>query len=302
MSSLFQEFYSGHRSPHIPYKLLHLVWTHARHLAGYEQQDAHEFLIAALDVLHRHCKGDDNGKKANNPNHCNCIIDQIFTGGLQSDVTCQVCHGVSTTIDPFWDISLDLPGSSTPFWPLSPGSEGSVVNGESHLAGTTTLTDCLRRFTRPEHLGSSAKIKCSGCHSYQESTKQLTMKKLPIVACFHLKRFEHSAKLRRKITTYVSFPLELDMTPFMASSKESRMNGQYQQPMDSLNNDNKYSLFAVVNHQGTLESGHYTSFIRQHKDQWFKCDDAIITKASIEDVLDSEGYLLFYHKQFLEYE
>ncbi|XP_061823239.1 ubiquitin carboxyl-terminal hydrolase 22-like isoform X2 [Nerophis lumbriciformis] len=301
MSQLFQEFYSGHRSPHIPFRLLHLVWTHARHLAGYEQQDAHEFLIAALDVLHRHCK-DDNGKKANNPNHCNCIIDQIFTGGLQSDVTCQVCHGVSTTIDPFWDISLDLPGSSTPFWPLSPGGDGSTLNGESHTNGATTLTDCLRRFTRPEHLGSSAKIKCSGCHSYQESTKQLTMKKLPIVACFHLKRFEHSAKLRRKITTYVSFPLELDMTPFMASSKESRMNGQYQQTVEPFNNDNKYSLFAVVNHQGTLESGHYTTFIRQHKDHWFKCDDAIITKASIEAVLDSEGYLLFYHKQFLEYE
>jgi uncharacterized UBP type Zn finger protein len=57
-SLLFEQFYSGHRSPHIPYKLLHLVWTHARHLAGYEQQDAHEFLIAALDVLHRHCKGE----------------------------------------------------------------------------------------------------------------------------------------------------------------------------------------------------------------------------------------------------
>ncbi|KAF3853217.1 hypothetical protein F7725_013905 [Dissostichus mawsoni] len=89
MSQLFQEFYSGHRSPHIPFRLLHLVWTHARHLAGYEQQDAHEFLIAALDVLHRHCK-DDNGKKANNPNHCNCIIDQIFTGGcsLTSPAKC----------------------------------------------------------------------------------------------------------------------------------------------------------------------------------------------------------------------
>lgn len=35
--------------------------------------------------------------------------------------------------------------------------------------------------------------------------------------CFCFQRFEHSAKLRRKITTYVSFPLELDMTPFMAS-------------------------------------------------------------------------------------
>ena len=46
------------------------------------------------------------------------------------------------------------------------------------------------RFTKPEHLGSSAKIKCSSCHSYQESTKQLTMKKLPIVACFHLKVYK----------------------------------------------------------------------------------------------------------------
>lgn len=50
-----------------------------------------------------------------------------------------------------------------------------------------SLLDCLERFTRPEHLGSSAKIKCSTCQSYQESTKQLSMKKLPIVASFHLK-------------------------------------------------------------------------------------------------------------------
>lgn len=107
MSRLFQEFYSGNKAPHIPYRLLHLVWTHARHLAGYEQQDAHEFFIAALDVLHRHCKG-SNGISSDNPHHCNCIIDQIFTGGLQSDVVCQSCSGVSTTIDPFWDISLDL--------------------------------------------------------------------------------------------------------------------------------------------------------------------------------------------------
>lgn len=55
------------------------------------------FLITVCICLHS-CpalvihQGDDNGKKANNPNHCNCIIDQIFTGGLQSDVTCQVCQ------------------------------------------------------------------------------------------------------------------------------------------------------------------------------------------------------------------
>ncbi|VDI11999.1 ubiquitin carboxyl-terminal hydrolase 22/27/51 [Mytilus galloprovincialis] len=321
MSRLFQEFYSGARAPHIPFRLLHLVWTNARHLAGYEQQDAHEFLIAALDVLHRHCKGYSanlllshsrpsiqeircsNG--TNNPIvHCNCIIDQIFTGGLQSDVTCQQCKNVSTTIDPIWDISLDLgPGP-----PQSNGTtNSSPSSGYSNSPGTyepTSLLDCLKRFTKPEHLGSSAKIKCSTCQSYQESTKQLTMKKQPVVACFHLKRFEHSTGYHKKISTFVSFPDELDMTPFMSSSRDNKngyINQIVQESAKSLSCDNKYSLFAVVNHMGTIECGHYTCYIRQHKDQWFKCDDHLISRASPQEVLNSEGYLLFYHKQILEY-
>ncbi|XP_071462146.1 ubiquitin carboxyl-terminal hydrolase 51 [Marmota flaviventris] len=300
MSSLFHAMYSGSRTPHIPYKLLHLIWIHAEHLAGYRQQDAHEFLIAILDVLHRHSKDDSVEQEASNPNCCNCIIDQIFTGGLQSDVTCQTCHSVSTTIDPCWDISLDLPGSCATFSSQSPERADSTVSRDDRIPGIPSLTDCLQWFTRPEHLGSSAKIKCSSCQSYQESTKQLTMKKLPIVACFHLKRFEHVGKQRRKINTFISFPLELDMTPFLASTKESRMKEGQPSSTDCVPNENKYSLFAVINHHGTLESGHYTSFIRQQKDQWFSCDDAIITKATIEDLLYSEGYLLFYHKQGLE--
>ncbi|KAJ8319108.1 hypothetical protein KUTeg_004199 [Tegillarca granosa] len=220
IARLFQEFYSGNSAPHIPYRLLHLVWTNARHLAGYEQQDAHEFLIAALDILHRHCKGPNGLNHGDNPHHCNCIIDQIFTGGLQSDVTCQQCKNVSTTIDPIWDISLDLgPGP-----PPSNGSNSSPSSNYSNSPGTyepTSLVECLKRFTKPEHLGSSAKIKCGSCQSYQESTKQLTMKKLPIVACFHLKRFEHSTGYHKKISTFVSFPEELDMTPFMSSSRNN---------------------------------------------------------------------------------
>jgi ubiquitin carboxyl-terminal hydrolase 22/27/51 len=35
------KFYSGKRTPHIPFNLLHQVWTQVKHLAGYEQQDAH---------------------------------------------------------------------------------------------------------------------------------------------------------------------------------------------------------------------------------------------------------------------
>lgn len=289
MSRVFQEFYSGTRAPLSLHRLLHLIWTHARHLAGYEQQDAHEFFIATLDVLHRHCKNaksevekaernkdkkDISKEKegvATNPAHCTCIIDQIFTGRLQSDVVCQSCKGVSTTIDPFWDISLDL---------------GEVPHGSGV---PKSLIDCLERFTRAEHLGSSSKIKCGSCKVYQESTKQLSMHTLPIVASFHLKRFEHSSQIDKKISTFISFPFELDMKPFM-----SKVN-------DSLG-DYMYSLYAVINHVGSIDKGHFTAFVRHHKDVWVKCDDHMISTATLKDVLNSEGYMLFYHKKVLEYE
>ena len=81
-----------------------MIWTHAHHLgkwfhwkktkyfkyslfsAGYEQQDAHEFFIATLDLLHRHLIYKTNIQ----PSQCSCIVDTIFTGKLQSDVVCQV--------------------------------------------------------------------------------------------------------------------------------------------------------------------------------------------------------------------
>ncbi|KAF0291526.1 Ubiquitin carboxyl-terminal hydrolase 22 [Amphibalanus amphitrite] len=298
INSLFQQLYGGQRTALAPTRLLHMIWTSAKHLAGYEQQDAHEFFMAILDLLHQQMKPfqrdrtpQEGGGGGGGSAGCRCIIDTIFTGGLQSDVVCLSCKwvlsecgvnvwisNVSTTIDPFWDISLDLA-------PL-----------ELNQSTPTTLEDCLEQFTRQEHLGSSAKIKCVSCDSYQESTKQLTMKELPIVASFHLKRFEHTSRLRKKISTVVRFPEELDMTPYLS---RCRNNNNFRQ--ERVFNNNLYSLYAVVNHIGTLEAGHYIVYIRQHRDNWFKCDDHIITRATLRDVLNSEGYLLFYHKHRLEY-
>lgn len=300
MSSLFQEFYSGKSTPHIPFRLLHLVWTHAKHLANYCQQDAHEFFIAILDVLHQHFRG-TNGMSSSYPHHCNCIIHQIFTGGLQSDVVCKACNAVSTTIDPFMDISLDL----------GAGSHITQLNTESTREARedskrTTLLKCLERFTQPEYLGSLSVFKCGSCQKEQSTTKQLTMKKLPVVASFHLKRLEHSMQNVHgfKNKTHVSFPEFLDMTPFTSSylRKPSPSNSSGEKLYNFCNSENEYCLFAVVNHIGNIEGGHFIAFIRQGRDQWFKCDDHAITSVTVEEVLGSEGYILFYHKKIPEYE
>ena len=91
---------------------------------------------------------------------------------------------MSTTIDPFWDISLDL-GPAIP--PSEKPTKSRLLPHTPEKTEPGSLLGCLERFTKAEHLGSSAKIKCSKCEEYQESTKQLSMKTLPIVASFHLK-------------------------------------------------------------------------------------------------------------------
>ena len=138
---------------------------------------------------------------------------------------------MSTTIDPFWDISLDL-GLN-----LYASTHSETKND---LNEPKTLVDCLERFTKPENLGSTAKIKCNNCNSYQESTKQLSMKKLPIVASFHLKRFEHSNRHHKKISSPITFSQYLDMSPFMAS----RRNKYY---LNSSENSNSSTSSSISN-------------------------------------------------------
>lgn len=127
--------------------------------ARYSQQDAHEFFLALLDGLHVHLGGAPSGPPGVS---ASTIIQQIFTGALQSDVTC-TCGAVSTTIDPFWDISLDIrpiahmPTPQKVSSGFEFGDELSPTSGASRVvlkpsaaedaAGSEpcTLEDCLDR-------------------------------------------------------------------------------------------------------------------------------------------------------------
>lgn len=80
------------------------------------------------------------------------------------------------------------------------------------------------------------------------------MKQLPIVASFHLKRFEHSSiqdkkiSKEKKISTFISFPEQLDMTPFMSHKRNGNNNsamldGLSKNGEDMTFSDNRYLSF-----------------------------------------------------------
>ncbi|XP_054718307.1 ubiquitin carboxyl-terminal hydrolase 22-like [Uloborus diversus] len=292
VSNLFQAFYSRDVSPYVPYKFLHVFWKESNFFASHDQQDAHEFFMTLLDIMCKHFRGASQNDilPAHGYSHeCECIIHQIFTGLLQSDVICPACHFVSTKTEPFSDISLDLRDSP------HPGAAGCSSSSADFMH--SSLVDCLERYTHQEHL--DCKRICDNCKNEVHLIKQLTMKKLPIIASFHLKRVKPSWKN----STHVSFNECLDMTPFMCFTRGS-LKSQYEETPFNLftKSDKSFALFAVVKHLGNEEGGHYVAYVRQHGNEWYLCDDQIVQRVSLEDVLQSEGYLLFYHKRLIEYE
>ncbi|XP_052204082.1 ubiquitin C-terminal hydrolase 22 isoform X2 [Diospyros lotus] len=210
---IFSAVFSGDRTPYSPAQFLYSWWQHSEDLACYEQQDAHEFFISILDRIHEKEGKASNSIKDNGD--CQCIAHRVFSGLLRSDVTCMTCGFTSTTYDPCVDISLDL-GTST----SSLTEPANKLTKPAENGGNSTLTSCLDLFTRPEKLGSDQKLFCQNCQERRDSLKQMSIRRLPLVLCLHIKRFEHSPvrKMSRKIDRHLQFPFSLDMSPYLSSS------------------------------------------------------------------------------------
>ncbi|KAL3535918.1 hypothetical protein ACH5RR_004379 [Cinchona calisaya] len=314
LDAMFSAVFSGDRTPYSPAKFLYSWWQHASNLASYEQQDAHEFFISMLDGIHEKLLQKDKRKLQSQGNGDCCIAHRVFSGILRSDVMCTACGFTSTTYDPCVDISLDLETNTGGHAKMKSAKSNHSWNGEAESknatqsSGASTLMGCLDRFTRPERLGSDQKFFCQQCQVRQESLKQMSIRKLPLVSCFHIKRFEHShiKKMSKKVDRFLQFPFSLDMSPYLSSSILRSRFGNRIFPFDGDESDasnelsSEFELFAVITHAGKLDAGHYVTYLRL-SNQWYKCDDAWITQVNDSIVRAAQGYMIFYVQKMLYY-
>ncbi|KAH7095029.1 hypothetical protein FB567DRAFT_511594 [Paraphoma chrysanthemicola] len=286
LDEMFVEFYSSDKNEGFgAVGMLMGSWLAGEALAGYQQQDAHEYMQFILNTLHLA----NGGSTDSDSEDCKCVVHQTFYGKLSSTVTCDSCRNVTTAQDPYMDLSLDIRNQS----------KKRKHNGEKGEEVLLDLRDCLERFTAREKLGS-AEYTCRNCDSPQNATKQLSIKQLPPVLAVHLKRFEHNKATSSKIETRVSFPLRLDVNPYTTSYQQTLKkvvkatgapptNYNTYTPANSLT----YELSTVIVHKGKIDSGHYVNYCREGND-WFLFDDSKVVLATEAEVLAAEAYLLFY--------
>jgi ubiquitin carboxyl-terminal hydrolase 22/27/51 len=142
------------------------VWKSQKEIAGYAQQDAHEFFVGLINQIHLTSDDPKYGLD------CKCIIHESFCGQLLSKVTCGSCGNVTNSFDPVLDLSLELRSK-----------QGNTI--------LNSLQACFERFTSEETLMSYL---CGKCEKKSVAVKQLTLRVLPRVLSLQLKVRKRSLK------------------------------------------------------------------------------------------------------------
>ncbi|KAI5953780.1 hypothetical protein KGF57_003989 [Candida theae] len=242
--------------------LLTTAWYKQKSLAGFQEQDAHEFWQFLLNEFHQdHMRIQTQMDGAAKEEACSCITHSTFSFQLQSCVKCKSCDAITETVDPMIDLSLEI----------------------NHLKKqkNVDLYDCLDLFTSEEKL--DAAISCKHCSTRSQATKTLKLKSIPPVLSIQLKRFDHNIlnDTSSKIETPVKVPLYVNIAPYCVDHGQA-------------NNDIVYELFSAICHIGSVNTGHYVVFTKNAQGQWLKFDDSVISGVDQEDVVNSNAYLLYY--------
>lgn len=244
--------------------------------SGRDQQDSHEFLLSLLEWLH-----DDTNKvpKPTNMPEQNStdkrdvmaarrhwmnylernqsIIVQLFCGQTRSVVKCFLCMGESVTYREFTNLTLPLPENSN----------------------RTSLRECLEMYLKEERIDE---FKCDLCKRTGKVSKKTDIVKFPPLLIIHLSRFYQDGMYTRKKQNFVNFDLRnLNLNHYVVPGFDNQFS--------------HFNLYAVSNHFGNLEGGHYTAYASSDVlKRWYKFDDQDVSVMDPADVVTPAGYILFY--------
>jgi ubiquitin C-terminal hydrolase len=285
--TLMEDFWTidappGARPSLIPRGFFHSLHTVLRETGDYwyrpgQQCDAAEALQYILDSLHdamhRRVRMEISGSpsSAEHESQVKAIkswtdffgkeyspIVANFNGQIQNRVVCSECSNVSERYEPWLMIKAPIPGAD-------------VVGGPA-----PTMSACLGSAFEPEKIDDYA---CDKCKKRVTATKTERISRLPPVTIVSIKRFTNSG---HKVRGLIPWDLDaLDFSPWRAFDRD---------PFTDTRDPSVYSTFAVIEHHGSLNGGHYRMFARDGAD-WVCYDDSSVYVVPPDAVITADSYI-----------
>uniref|UniRef100_A0A8C2X7P6 Ubiquitin carboxyl-terminal hydrolase 48 n=1 Tax=Cyclopterus lumpus TaxID=8103 RepID=A0A8C2X7P6_CYCLU len=200
-----------------------------------QQQDAQEFSKLFLSLL------EDTLSKQKNPNLQN-VIQRQFCGQFSYVTVCNECGRSSALPSRFYELELNIQGNKN-------------------------LTECVTEFLKEEKLDEDNRYFCESCQTKQSATRRIRLHSIPPTLNLQLMRFvfDRQTGHKKKLNTFISFPEQLDMGPFLEGKQDQRC---------------VYELSAVLIHRGiSAYSGHYIAHVKDARTgDWYKFNDEEIEK------------------------
>ena len=158
---------------------------------------------------------------------------------------------------------------------------------EIDFSKSPSIYDCLDHFTLTEKLEKGNEWYCPACKKYQNAYKKTDIFYIPKYFIIYIKRYESKLLGKSKIqllknNNFIKYPANnFDLTEYSKGIKEPK-------PL--------YDLYAITQHSGSTEGGHYATACRNFG-KWNEFDDASVFPSDEEIIVSPEGYILFYRRK-----
>ncbi|XP_042604572.1 putative ubiquitin carboxyl-terminal hydrolase 50 isoform X4 [Cyprinus carpio] len=146
--------------------------------------------------------------------------------------------------------------------------------------GTYRLEDGIQSYFASTELVGDDQMYCEDCDEKRDTIWSCDIHEYPAILPLHLKRFVYDRWSRGFVKN--DCPMDVPL----------------QLPLRFQEQEQQYSLYAVINHRGSRHGGHYTAHIRSSEEnKWYCFDDSRVTQVDESKLKgSSEAYLLLYQK------
>ncbi|XP_070692195.1 ubiquitin carboxyl-terminal hydrolase 2-like [Pempheris klunzingeri] len=274
---LLEEMWLGRSSSCAPVEARSVLCSILPQFDNYSQHDAQELLLFLLNALHddvkkvakRQMRSSIRQQRQDKNRHCatavgeSTIVSNLFEGQLSYTTLCMLCDHQAYNTQTFTVLSLPIPTD--------------VIK--------CSIQDCLSLFFEQTILTGGEQMLCSACGLRGETAALTCLDKPPEILILHLKRFGCKGKNPVKLRTNVVFSTKIDLTQFLSSPLQ---NTSY----------SSYRLYAVVNHTGHLNMGHYTALCHNALTRTWHCfDDSAVREVRDSLVQSPNAYMLLYSRK-----